>query len=469
MGSNGMNRLAPSLLVTLALTLLVVGTGDEPGSAAATQSSFVTRNGTELMVDGHRYHFTGLNIYNANSDGWCASQMNTGTALDDAFTAIGPGKTAMRAWFFQPLATSGGVRDWSGFDHTLAVAESHGVRVIVTFTDQWGECGVLEDGGTNYYKTKDWYISGYTQTDQGMLVSYRDWVAEVVTRYKDNPTVLMWQLINEAEVKESLSAACLPGTQSRDLLISWATDMGGLVKSIDAQHLLSLGTIGGGQCGAQFTEYQDVHAISTIDLCEYHDYGSPNVPMPGDQWNGLQFRINQCDALNKPFLLGETGIIPDQVGGTLAGRAAALDAKLDAQLAAGIDGLLPWAWSNSGSTLDNYDIGPGDPVLAVLDIFSIDTDADGFSTGLEDVAGTDPLDACADNAADDAWPADINNDTFVDIIGDIAAVANNFGLSVPPAPARHDIAPDPPNGSIGIIDDTARLAGLFGQSCPLPP
>lgn len=367
------------------------------GPAATTvdadQGSFVTRNGTQLLLDGQSFRFAGLNIYNANSDGWCWYQMTSGSALDDALTAIGPRKAAFRAWFFQPLATTGGVRDWAAFDHTLSVAEAHGRRVIVTLTDQWGECGILQDGGTNYYKTKDWYVSGYKSADPGMLSSYRDWVAEVVTRYKDNPTVLMWQLINEAEVKGSQNDACLPGTEGRDVLIAWASDVSGLIKSLDTNHLVSLGTIGGGQCATQYTEYQDVHAISTIDVCEYHDY-SPNNPMPGDPWNGLQFRIDQCNALNKPIFVGETGIIPAQVGGTYDDRAAAFQAKLDAQCEAGIDGILAWAWSNLGSTLDNFDIGPGDPALAVLAEYN-DSDGDG------------PADVCDnDDDGDGYWDAD---------------------------------------------------------------
>ena len=408
---------------------------------------------------------------------------------------------------------------WSAFDHTLSVATAHGYRVVVTLTDQWGECGAGQDGGTSYYKTKDWYINGYTAVDTGMPVSYRDWVAEVVTRYKDSPTVLMWQLINEAEVKESQSAGCLPhpNTESRDVLIAWASDVSGLVKSIDPDHLVSLGTIGGGQCGAVFTQYQDVHAIPTIDLCEYHDY-SPNSPMPGDQWNGLQFRIDQCNALNKPLFIGEVGIKPSEVGGTLDSRAAALDAKLDVQMAAGIDGVLSWAWSNLGSTLDNFDIGPNDPLLDVLGLTDNcpsvpnanqadgDGDAigdvcdncpsvtnsgqvDGDGDGLGDVCdpcpanpdcdgdgwtdrlevaftGTDPLDACADNATDNAWPADLNNDGFSDGT-DIVAMAGYFGLSVPPTPARHNIAPDPPDGFVDGTDLT-RIANFFGQSCAGP-
>jgi hypothetical protein len=80
------------------------------------------------------------------------------------------------------------------------------------------------------------------------------------------------------------------------------------IKAIDANHLVSFGTIGSGQCGASGGEYQDLHGISTIDLCEYHDYGEAENPIPGDQWNGLQLRIEQCDSLNKPIFIGESGV-----------------------------------------------------------------------------------------------------------------------------------------------------------------
>ena len=486
-----------------------------PSWWCASSASFVTRCAAGLLLSGRPYRFTGLNIYNANSDGWCAYAMNSGTVLDDSLSAIGPGKGAMRAWFFQPLATSNsnGTRDWSAFDHTLSVAAAHGVRVIVTLTDQWGECGVLGDGGTNYYKTKDWYINGYKTADPGMPASYRDYVAEVVTRYKDSPTVLMWQLINEAEVKESKDGGCLPGTESRDTLIAWASDVAGLIKSIDADHLVSLGTIGGGQCGAQYTQYQDVHAISTIDLCEYHDY-SPNSPMPGDQWNGLQFRIDQCNALNKPLFVGEVGIKPDSVGGTLEARAAALRAKLDAQFPAGVDGILAWAWIKDGSALDNYDIGPGDPVLEVLEFDNdgdfvldgpdncptvpsadqTDTDGDRFGNVCDDDDDNDAVldgdDPCSTNPDCDAdtwtdgeevfittnpqnactpggWPPDPspapNGNGSVDI-DDVFLVASRFGASSgdPLYTPRAEIASQ--NGSIDI-DDVFAFASRFGQSC----
>jgi uncharacterized repeat protein (TIGR01451 family) len=88
-----------------------------------------------------------------------------------------------------------------------------------------------------------------------------------------------------------------------------------------------------------------------------------------------------------------------------------------------------------------------------------DGDSDGFSDVVEEQVGTDPLLACGV----DAWPADINNDGVSDIT-DVVLVGSNFGKAVPPAPARHDVAPDPPDGVVDI-SDIVRVGSLFGKSC----
>ena len=106
-------------------------------------------------------------------------------------------------------------------------------------------------------------------------------------------------------------------------------------------------------------------------------------------------------------------------------------------------------WYNPAQNLPPWPVPPNDP------------DCDGFSTRVENPVGTNPFAHCGP----DAWPADINNDTFVDVIGDISQVAGQFGNGVPPAPARYDIAPNPPDHFIDVIGDISRLAGLFGLHC----
>ena len=360
--AGGMVDLAPASFSSAAYSVndhdQVVG--DANGRATLWQLApadlgFVTRQGTQLILDGRPFRPVGLNIYNANSNGLCANAMNA-TALGSAFAAMGTGANTIRAWFFQPLATNGGARDWSAFDRTLAAAKAHGLKVIATLIDQWGDCGA---SGPGYgYKEPSWYQSGYKDPDPTGTVSYRDWAAEIAAHYKDDSTILAWQLVNEPEVGD---CSTVGEAAAGNLLSSFASDVSGLIKSVDPNHLVSLGTLGSGQCGASGPDYQSVMTVPTLDLCEVHDY-TPSQLIPGDQFNGLGLRINQCNALGKPLIVGELGVDPNDVGGTLADRANVVDSKLCAQLSAGVAGVLLWDWDEPGQ----YDVAPGDPVLGVL-------------------------------------------------------------------------------------------------------
>jgi hypothetical protein len=354
-----MTRRRCAVATAIAILLVLVA---GPASMASGPS-FVTRSGSQLLLDGKPFRFTGINVYNAVNADLCWYPLASGPLLDDSLSEMGPGVQVIRGWFFQNFATVAGARDWTAFDHALDVARAHGVRVMPTLTNQWADCDGPA-GGSGTYKNDAWYASGYANaTSPGTLVPYRDWVAEIVTRYRDDPTILAWQLVNEAEVKPSKDAGC--SANGGQTLRAFADDVSGLIKSLDPNHLVSLGTIGGGQCGAQGPEYKSVHDVAGIDLCEYHDYGAPQVAIPGDQWNGLQVRIDQCNELGKPLFIGEVGVNPAEVGG-FAGRAAALAAKLAARRAAGVDGELVWAWNAFGSSPVTFDVGPGDPVLDTL-------------------------------------------------------------------------------------------------------
>ncbi|MCZ7535410.1 MAG: hypothetical protein M5T61_05325 [Acidimicrobiia bacterium] len=109
-------------LAVAALAVMGVSAVATSGPALGVPAGFVTRSGDQLLLDGEPYLFTGLNVYNANSRGWCWYDMVSGSVLDDSIVEMGPGAKVIRAWFFQTQATTGGVRDWSAFDHTLAVA-----------------------------------------------------------------------------------------------------------------------------------------------------------------------------------------------------------------------------------------------------------------------------------------------------------------------------------------------------------
>jgi hypothetical protein len=187
-------------------------------------------------------------------------------------------------------------------------------------------------------------------------MTYRDWVAEIVTRYAGHTEILMWQLMNEAEIdSDPFPSGCAPASH----LKAFADDVAGLIKSIDPHHLVSLGEMGDGQCGMQAADYSLIHSGPNIDLCEFHDYGHAGVGVPPN----LATDINVCASLNKPVFTGEVGTSGYS---SLAARSADLDAKMAAQFAAGVVGFLPWNWTGGVGSAVEGDIGPGDPFLAVL-------------------------------------------------------------------------------------------------------
>jgi endo-1,4-beta-mannosidase len=325
---------------------------------ATASGGFVKRSGTSLVLNGSRFRFDGLDVY-AAVQAPCWYKEN----LSQALTAIGPGQEVARVFAFQATATTNGVRDWTYMDAMLATFRAHGQRVIMVLTDQWhGQ--PCHDSITD--RTLAWYQGGYATTVEG-ATTYRQWVSEVVARYANNPTVMAWQLVNEGEARNP-DGTCSEATATAALR-SFADDVGGLVKSIDPNHLVSLGTISD-ECGSNEADYGYIYASPSIDLCDYHDYDFYTSPMGNtDSYNGLQVSLNRCHADGKAFFVGEMGIHWTALTTpTTAYRASLLDAKLAAQFGAGSVGELVWCWSNTYSAVPPRDeeVTPGDPALTVL-------------------------------------------------------------------------------------------------------
>lgn len=326
--------------------------------ASAVPPGFVAGNGSQFQLDGQRFRFTGLNLHQAlmtvpvaSCASWAANP-----DLEAALTYMGTGKEALRVYALQTYNTKNGVRDWTAFDATIAAAKAHNVRLIATLVDQWDYC-------EGPFKDQSWYEGGYkTTVFPNNTVPYRDYVREVVQRYRDEPTIMLWELANEPEIKPSETFSGCPAGALADMK-AWASDVSTLIKSSDPNHLVSLGT-GRGWCGLYDGDYQTVHALPSLDACSYHDYSGKSVMYSTDPRNGMQRRADQCHALNKPFYVGEAGIaIADEPD--LQTRANDFDKKIVAQFGIGVEGLLVWNWSNRGS-LYNWEVGPGDPTLGVL-------------------------------------------------------------------------------------------------------
>jgi len=327
-------------------------------------------------LNGAPYRFLGFNLWRANVTSWnkppnTGYLVNDGTTLDDTLKGLNGtgGKNVLRAWFFQQFANRSGSWDWSAFDKTLQVARADGFKVIATLADQWSYEG-------RPFLDPNWYEGGYKTSVASPYeqVPYRQWVQTVVQRYASDPTILAWELVNEPAVAISEQQDGTCASNAGAVLSSFVHDVGGLIKSIDSNHLLSLGVGGNGNCGTIDSDYQTVMADPAIDLCSFHDYYGPTNTTAYNAYNGLNVRARQCAALNKPLYVGEMGIHSgaSPCYGDLVCRSSYRGSKLAAAFATqGMVGYLPWQYDQRGGTSDDYVYGPGDPGLGVLGSYAL--------------------------------------------------------------------------------------------------
>ncbi len=250
------------------------------------------------------------------------SDAKLGTWLDQIRAA---GATVVRTWFFQsqfdPDGTGPKQGSFAAFDRVVAGAAQRGMKVIPVLVNHWADC---EFGGEA--KTADFYESGFRSPGYGYARSYLDYARSVAEHYRDEPAIAFWQLANEAEAPQA-GGGC-DEDRAAAALRGFAAEMTGAVKAADPNHLVSLGTMGSGQCGAANNHFRQIH--EPVDICEYHDYDyegnssdGSDVPLPGDQWNGLPARLDQCGSsgLRKPIFVGEAGIASDVAGAPWPGVA----------------------------------------------------------------------------------------------------------------------------------------------------
>ena len=229
---------------------------------------FVKREGTGLVLNGESYRFSGANQYYF----FYKNQRMVDDVIDSAKDL---GLNALRVWAFcegeshdgfcfQPQP---GVYDEATFrnlDYAIYKAGQAGIRLVLVLANNWG--GYDHFGGAQQYNQwaqvtehEDFYADGTTRQ------FYRNYVAHMLNRsnsltgatYKDDPTILMWELVNE------------PRAGNTDKLVSWMEEMSAYVKSIDSNHLVSAGTEGEYGNAAAFAR---INEIKNIDIVSLHLY-----------------------------------------------------------------------------------------------------------------------------------------------------------------------------------------------------
>lgn len=262
--------------------------------------------------------------------------------MDAFFATLRPG-TMLRI-FYLPGHSLGQM------DRLVATARKYNLKIMPVLADGANGCGDTghDDG---------WYADGYRGT-------YLNWLRTVVTHFKDEPVIGMWELVNE------------PIDGNLDALRRFFDTAGGTIHAIDRHHLVSSGT----QPPWAYHDvsgYQYLGGSPGIDVLSMHEYDM--VPRASCHTDPA---LQAATAVNKPLIVGEYGVYASPGGDpgekfngyacrSWGDRASVVKSKLeDYYSRPGIAGTFYWSFTQDengrGCNLSVYGNTPNDPMINVI-------------------------------------------------------------------------------------------------------
>lgn len=336
-------------MVPLSLALIV----------AAAPAGLVTRQGHRLMLDGREYRAVGVNIphlHQAYFGTWFhineiygspeAARQAMIAALDDlaasglAFVRFfaGPGYPRDQAMLYDVDPE----RYWALMDELFGLCRERGIRLIPSLQTipgpylHLGEMGraILDPDS----RTARW-VEAYTTA--------------FVSRYRDDPTVLAWELVNEGMLHADVemngrpllpAGVYPPGATVRPVgelgdSLNWADylrlyrEHAARIKALDPNHLVTSGDAHvRPECTSRretfpnfrfrvdtLREWLGNNLLSQpepLDLFSYHAYGRRGALAPEPNWGLsstelLRAQVRAVHAAGVPILIGEYGTSPN--------------------------------------------------------------------------------------------------------------------------------------------------------------
>ncbi|MFW0795184.1 beta-mannosidase [Gordonia sp. CPCC 205515] len=357
-----------AVIAIVALATGCAGPTPRSGTEVTVSHSFtgrVSMTPTGLRLDGRDWWPAGFNAYQLGTD-WsvnrgCGAEVD----LDKFFTRLPP-RSLTRISFFSSFAInkSTGTIDFGPLDAVFAAAARHQQLILPVLTGGPGTC---ED---EHFKARDWYETGWQAQKSLGGMTFADWMATAVSRWKDQPMLAGWEIVGEPEASICTSQGCNwqvrdcpPG--GADVLRAFFDDAGNRLRAVDATHPIFSGFIGGDQCGMKGDDYAKVGASSQIDVLDYHDYGTSTTDF-GPAGSDLPTRIKQARSLGKPIVVNEIGV---EAGSCLPlqTRADQVRSRIIEQRNAGTAAALVWAFvPDPRPDQCTFDIGYDDPLWSVI-------------------------------------------------------------------------------------------------------
>ena len=234
----------------------------------------------------------------------------------------------------------------AGLDYLLMEMGKRQMVAVLYLNNSWEWSGgygyYLEQAGCGKaprpneagYQAYMEFVTQYATNEKAHQLFY-DYVRFIVSRtnrytnkkYVDDPAIMSWQIGNEPR---AFSKEALPAFEK------WLSEASGLIRSLDSNHLISIGSEGAWGCEMDYDCYQRICADKNIDYCNVHlwpynwgwakrDSLAENLPRACE--NSQEYidkHLAICEQLHKPLVMEEFGYPRDgmsfEAGSPTTGR-----------------------------------------------------------------------------------------------------------------------------------------------------
>ena len=161
------------------------------------------------------------------------------------------------------------------------------------------------------------FMRKYATSEKAHKLFY-DYVRFIISRtnrytnvaYVDDPAIMSWQIGNEPRAF---------GKEELQPFTNWLKEASALIRSLDKNHLISIGTEGAWGCEGDYETYEKISSDPNIDYCNIHiwpynwSWAKPDrliedLPAACDSTKQyIDRHIEICNRLNKPLVMEEFG------------------------------------------------------------------------------------------------------------------------------------------------------------------
>lgn len=386
-------------------------------------SQIITVKDGQFVKNGKPYYFIGTNMWYATilaSEGEGGNRERLARELD-SLKALGidnlrilvgaDGDSSLPCKVEPMLQTAPGVYNDTllrGLDYLLVEMGKRDMQAVLYLNNSWewsggysqyltwagyGKAPIPRIDGYSNFET---FVGNYMKSDTAKNL-YFNHLKNIVSRtntitgkpYSEDPAIFSWQIANEPRPF---------GKENKELFAQWIAESASIIKSIDPNHMVSIGSEGKYGCQVDIQLWKELGALDQIDYMNIHIWPhtwrwvskEESEPM-NDIEQGIEYTFKYIDEhlllakeVGKPLTLEEFGYPRDGFSFSTESTTAARDIYYDnvmkflisqAQNGGTLGGCNFWAWSGSAKVnhlwWEKGDDYTGDPAQEEQGLYSV--------------------------------------------------------------------------------------------------